>query len=152
MEWGDGAGPVPKVKARVKEDAVLPKAKGEAPRELPYDYQLVSAHRLEADGDPVDQWLYTDGVHALSVFRQKGTLSEPDGFEPVELDKTTAYAGPGPGTWVWQGGRSVWTVVAEEPQLDPVELTEDLPQGGPSRLTRLGAWWAKAYHVVADRL
>ena len=124
----------------------------QAPGQLPYSYGLVSTHDLVVDGRNVQHWVYSDGLHTLSVFRSRGSLRTPDGYQPVSLSDSTAYAGPGPGTWTWQGGDHTYVVVADEAQLDPAELTEGLDRGAPNRLTRLGAVWAKAYHWLADRV
>jgi hypothetical protein len=124
-----------------------------APKTLPYGYTLEAAYRVPARDTSATQWVYTDGLHALSIFRLAGTMRRPShSYRSVGLAATKAWVGPGPGTWVWQGGRSTWVLVADEPQIDPAVVTEALPQGGPPALSRMGSWWAGAYHWVRAKL
>lgn len=150
MQWGQSGQPeVPEAgrdSAKARQEGA-----GDAPRELPYGYRLARAYAVDVDGRDVRHWVYSDGLHALSVFRSRGHLSPPDGFEEVALEGGTLWSGPGPGTWMWQGGRSTWVVVAEEPQLEPATLLEPFPRGGPSTMSRMGAWWARAWQWVLDR-
>lgn len=150
MQWGSSQGAEPY--DGEEPDKVLVSSRQGVPAVLPYGYRLVGAYGLDAKGRPARQWVYSDGLHALSVFRVDGTLRRPKDTRAVQIARTTAWAGAGPGTWSWEGRDAVWTVVAEEPQLDPVQLTRALPQGGPSVLDRMGAWWARAYHWVVARV
>jgi hypothetical protein len=54
-------------------------------------------------GKTVDQWLYSDGLHALSVFRCPGRLHAPQDFAPADLGTSRGWVGPGPGTWAREG-------------------------------------------------
>lgn len=118
------------------------------PDELPYGYELAGGYRFTAEDRTADHWLYTDGLHALSVFRTPGSMERPEHYRAVELQGGTAWAGPGPGTWAWEGDGSTWVVVAEEPQLDPEEFARLFPMGAPSIWARMGAWWAKAWRGI----
>lgn len=148
MQWGSAGPEEPWDAGRpamVKAESV-----GVAPDRLPYQYRLVSSYRMDLNDRPADHWVYSDGLHTLSVFRREGAIQRPEHFQQVERDGATLWSGPGPGTWTWEGGGHTWVVVAEEPQLDPVTLTEPLPRGGPSVWARLGSWWARAWHAVRD--
>jgi hypothetical protein len=125
-------------------------APGDAPVSLPYGYRFVRSYRLDADGRPARHWVYSDGLHALSLFRIDGTMKRPERFVRVTLEGGDAWAGPGPGTWVWEGDGATWAVVAEEAGLDPAELLEPLPRGGRSVWARMGSWWARGWHAVTD--
>ncbi len=150
MRWGQaGRAEVPE--AGRDSSMAKQEAAGDAPRGLPYGYRLARAYGVDVDGSDVRHWVYSDGLHALSVFRSRGHLSPPEGFEKVPFDGAPLWAGPGPGTWMWQGGSSTWVVVAEEPQLEPATLLEPFPQGGPSTMSRMGSWWARAWQWVIDR-
>jgi hypothetical protein len=126
------------------EDASEP----DAPRMLPGGYRLVGTYRVQTRADETDHWVYSDGLHALSVFRTQGALRPPRGFVPFAMGGERAWRGPGPGTWAWEGGGASYFVIAEEPALDPVHLTEPLPRGGRSVWARLGSLWARAARAV----
>ncbi len=148
MDWG-GSGDA----ERVETSAVAPSrveevVSSEAPPMLPHGYRLLGTYRMRMPGKPADHWVYTDGLHALSVFRTSGGISAPAGFVRTELDGAPAWTGPGPGTWAWEGGGRSGVVVAEEPALDPARLTEQLPKGGPTVWARLGSVWARAFHAI----
>jgi hypothetical protein len=118
---------------------------------LPLGYRLLRGYRMEADGRPADQWLYSDGLHALSVFSTTGRLRTPKGFEAAEgRGAEGLWIGPGPGTWAWEGGGRSWLVVAEESALDPAELTGSFPKGGPSFWARLGSLWSRLFGAIGD--
>jgi hypothetical protein len=92
--------------------------------------------------------VYTDGLHALSVFRAAGGLRVPHGFVRSDVGGARAWAGPGPGTWAWEGAGSSWVVVAEEPDLDPAQLLSRFPHGSPSVWARMGRLWSKVFAVI----
>jgi hypothetical protein len=143
MEWGD-PGPADPVSADLgRAPAVRTVEAADAPRHLADGYDLSSAYELEVDGRPAEQWVYSDGLHALSVFRTRGNLKDPEGFTPSDVGGARVWTGPGPGTWAWQGGGRSWFVVAEESALDPAELIEPFPKGGPSFWSRLGSVWSR---------
>ena len=150
MKWGESS-----ARMETPDGPPVKKAKqttgSRAPAELAYGYALVKAYAIEAHGRPTEHWVYSDGMHTLSVFRTKGTLDRPDGFEKVSFEGGSVWAGPGPGTFTWEGDGHTWTLVAEETQLAPAKLTGDFPRGGRSLPARLGSWWARAFRWVGDR-
>jgi hypothetical protein len=93
--------------------------------------------------------VYSDGLHALSVFRTKGNLRSPKGFEASDVDGARVWTGPGPGTWAWEGKGNSYMVVAEEPALDPAQMLEDFPKGGPSFWARLGSVWSRLFSGIS---
>jgi negative regulator of sigma E activity len=151
MHWG----------AQVADDPVEPSALRparveafpgtDAPAMLSHGYRLLGTYRIQSVGSssPAEHWVYTDGLHALSIFRTSGRLKAPGGFEATDLDGARAWIGPGPGTWAWEGGGASWVIVAEEPALDPTLLTARLPKGGPSVWARLGSVWSRVFRGIA---
>jgi hypothetical protein len=128
-------------------------APAEAPRRLADGYELWRAFEspFNEDGDLAQQWVYSDGVHALSVFRTDGALDVPDGFAEVEARGEPAWAGPGPGTWAFEGDGSSYLVVAEEAGIDPSELLEPFPRGGGASFwERLGSVWSRLFRAVGS--
>ncbi len=117
---------------------------------LPSGYRLLRAYTLEADGRPARQLVYSDGLHALSVFTTDGSLGSPDGFEAADIGGAQVWSGPGPGTWAWEGGGRSWLVVAEEPALNPSELTKAFPTGGRSFWAGLGALWSRLFGAIGS--
>jgi hypothetical protein len=151
MKWGASAAakPEPIEKQAKAPSTVRSSATDEAPEMLPLGYRLLRGYRLEADGRPAEQWVYSDGLHALSVFSTSGGLQSPEGFTAAEgRGADGLWVGPGPGTWAWEGGGRTWTVVAEESALDPVELIEAFPRGGPSFWARLGSLWSRLFGAI----
>ena len=148
MDWGEAGhtetydGP--------ETSKVVASASADAPERLAYGYRLVKGYRLEAEGRPADHWVYSDGFHTLSVFRTDGDMSTPPRFHRLDIEGREVWAGPGPGTWIWEGDSSTWVLVAEEPQLDVASLVAPFPSGGPSLLSRVGSWWAQAWHWLTD--
>ncbi len=143
MRWGD-PGPADPVAADLdRASAVRAVEATNAPRHLAGSYDLWKTYELEVDGKPAEQWVYSDGLHSLSVFRTKGNLKDPEGFTSSNVDGTKVWTGPGPGTWAWQGGGRSWLVVAEEPAIDAAALIEPFPKGGPSFWSRLGSVWSR---------
>lgn len=121
-------------------------ADGDHPGRLPYGYTFQEGYTLGARDRVTEQWVYSDGLHKLSVFRTRGSSSAPDGFDAVEVAGVGAYRGPGPGTWMWEGGGYSWVVIAEESGLDAAELTSRFPRGGRSIWARMGSVWAAMWH------
>lgn len=150
MRWGESVRPEP-FEGRPPAQVESRRTAG-APAELAYGYRLVSSHRMRAGGRTATQWVYSDGLHALSVFRAQGSMRRPEHYRSVRVGDAKVWVGPGPATWAWEGGRASWVVVAEEPQLDPGEVTKPFPRGGQSTVAKMGAWWARAAHWVGDRL
>jgi hypothetical protein len=76
--------------------------------------------------------LYSDGLHALSVFAQVGRLTEgarPDGGERVAVGdrRASAYAWPGGDVLMWDGGGLVYTAVSDAPAGDVRAAAATLP-------------------------
>ena len=143
MQWGD-PGPADPVSADLdRASSVRVVDEDDAPRHLAGGYDLRKTYELDVEGKSAEQWVYSDGLHALSVFRTRGNLKDPDGFTASDVDGARVWTGPGPGTWAWQGGGRSWFVVAEESALDAAELIDPFPKGGPSFWSRLGSVWSR---------
>jgi len=123
--------------------------RSDAPKRLDEGYRLLDAYTLKVGGRTAQHWVYTDGLHALSVFRTNGRLRGPAGFERTKIGKMRGWTGPGPGTWAWEGGGHTYVLVAEEPALDAAEMVRPFPKGGPSLMSRLGSMWATIFHGVS---
>ncbi len=152
MKWGEAAAdsPEPREPSTDPPHEVKSASKKGAPKMLPSGYRLLRAYSLEAGGQPAHQLVYSDGLHALSVFATKGSFSTPDGFERAEIGEVEGWVGPGPGTWAWEGDGRSWLIVAEEPALDPVELTKAFPKGGRSFWAGLGALWTRLFDAIGS--
>ncbi len=89
----------------------------EAPRVLGNGYELADAYR-RPDGSL--QLYYSDGLHGMSVFEQRGRLRH-DAFPVGGRDTTInghavrVYAGPAGRTIVWDTGRAVYACVTDAP-------------------------------------
>lgn len=149
MHWGDPGPDDPVASDLDRAASVRTVEAADAPRRLSGGYDLWKAYELEVDGKPCEQWVYSDGVHALSVFRTHGNLEDPDGFTASDVGGARVWTGPGPGTWAWQGAGRSWLVVAEEPAIDAAELIEPFPKGGPSFWSRLGSVWSRLIGGIA---
>jgi len=148
MRWGENAtaerfepGSSPPVRAN---DA----SQAGAPSRLPYGYAIVRAYTLSIGGHSTKQWVYSDGLHALSVFATTGGLRVPPGFSPSAIAGARAFTGPGPGMWTWEGGGRTWVVVAEEPDLDASAFVALFPHDAPSVWARMGSLWSKAFTLA----
>jgi hypothetical protein len=152
MKWGGAAAdsPEPREPSTEPPHEVKAASKKGAPKMLPSGYRLLRAYTFEADGRPAQQFVYSDGLHALSVFATKGSLSTPEGFERADIGEVEGWVGPGPGTWAWEGDGRNWMIVAEEPALDPVELTNAFPRGGRSFWAGLGALWSRLFDAMGN--
>ena len=149
MQWGERAAGDPFEPSERAPSRVEATSSAGAPPTLANGYRLIGTYRFASPVEPADHWVYSDGLHALSVFRSRGGLRVPEGFTPAELGATRGWTGPGPGTWAWEGGGSSWLILAEEPALDPGRLTAPFPHGGPSAWARMGSLWSRAFHAVA---
>jgi hypothetical protein len=125
---------------------VRPTTSSGAPQQLASGYELWQTYELDIEGSASEQWIYSDGLHALSIFRSKGGLEVPDGF----TRDGDAWKGPGPGTWTWEGGGYRWVAVAEESRLDPELLLDAFPHGGPTVGARLGSVWSRLFDLLGD--
>lgn len=147
MHWGDPGPGDPPDPALARNSAAESTDATDAPKRLSSGYDFWKSYKLTIDGKRCDQWVYSDGLHALSVFRTKGNLKTPDGFTSADVDGHRMWTGPGPGTWAWEGAGRTWMLVAEEPALDAAQLTRAFPKGGPSFWARLGSVWSRLFGV-----
>lgn len=112
----------------------------EAPDRLGSGYRLVGAY--DKPGDLIHLF-YSDGLHALSVFEQRGrlkTASLPAGAKRMELagHAVRAYSTSVGETVVWEGDGVVYTVVSDAPWADVAAAVDDLPHSErPKRLRRV---------------
>lgn len=148
MRWGEDAMVEPFDRASRTPLRVDVADATEAPPRLPGGYGFIGASTLRAKGYDVTHWIYTDGFHALSVFRLEGHLRPPAGFNRRPAGERGVWQGPGPGTWAWEGGGSAFMLVAEEPRLDPAQMTAAFPAGGTPVWARLGSLWARGFRAV----
>lgn len=149
MDWGD-PGPFEPVEPDLTgaPQAIQIDAK-DAPDRLAGGYELWQTYSLEVDGRAAEQWVYSDGLHALSVFRTRGGLARPEGFTAGDVAGHRVFTGAGPGMWAWEGSGSSFLVVAEEPGIGPAALLEPFPLGGPSVWARLGSVWSRLFRGLA---
>lgn len=109
----------------------------EAPRRLSSGYHLVGAY--DSPGH-VMHLFYSDGLHALSVFEERGRLSTasmPGGGQRMELagHAVRAYTSSVGETVVWEGDGVVYTLVSDAPWADVAAAVGDLPHAErPGRL------------------
>jgi outer membrane lipoprotein-sorting protein len=148
MEWGD-PGPAEPVAAESEAatSAVAIDVAG-APKRLAGGYRFWRAYRIPIGERAAEHLVYTDGLHALSVFRLPGGLAVPEGFESSRVQGV--FRGPGLGTWAWEGDGSSYVAVAEEPALDASELVRSFPLGGPSFWERLGSVWSRLFRGLGS--
>ena len=118
--------------------ASLP-ARYRTPPELPGGYARVGAYwRGE-----MAHLLYSDGLHGVSVFAQRGSLDGDDlpaGARRVQVGERTAfaYAWPSGEAVTWTAGGVVYTVVGDGPAEDVLTVARSLPEPpSTSMLTRL---------------
>ncbi|MGH9034748.1 MAG: sigma-E factor regulatory protein RseB domain-containing protein, partial [Acidimicrobiia bacterium] len=111
-----------------------------APRTLGAGYRLVGAYEKPHH---VIHLFYSDGLHGLSVFEQRGHLSAsamPAGGRRVELDGRTVqtWSTPAGETVVWESDGVVYTVVSDASRVDVAAAVGDLPHSQrPKRLRRV---------------
>jgi len=108
-------------------------------------YQLVGAYK--AKGGVVQQF-FSDGLHGLSVFEQRGHLrgaetslaGETGGGREVEIAGHTmrAYSASVGEAIVWESDGMVYTAVTDGPWMDLAGAVKDLPHADPpGRLRRV---------------
>lgn len=148
MRWGEDAMIEPFDRASRAPLRVGAGDASPAPRMLANGYRFVAASSFRSGDQNVAHWVYTDGLHALSVFRLPGRLRPPEGFERLEAQDL--WRGPGPGTWAWESGGQTFMLVAEEPGLDPAHLTAPFPAGSASVWARLGSLWSRGFRAVGN--
>lgn len=111
-----------------------------APERLGAGYRLVGAY--DKAGDLVHLF-YSDGLHTLSVFEQRGRLKAgamPAGAQRMELagHPVRAYSTSVGETVVWEGDGVVYTVVSDAPWSDVAAAVDALPHAErPNRLRRV---------------
>jgi sigma-E factor negative regulatory protein RseB len=111
-----------------------------APTTLGAGYRLVGTYEKPHH---VIHLFYTDGLHGLSVFEQRGHLSAsamPAGGRRVELDGRTVrtWSTPAGETVVWESDGVVYTVVSDASRADVASAVGDLPHSQrPKRLRRV---------------
>lgn len=120
------------------------------PAELAGSYVMVGAYRR----GPMIHLLYSDGLHGLSVFAQRGRLDRgllPGGGRPVPLGRFEglAYLWPGGEALTWQAGPVVYTAVGDGAPEDVLLAVRSLP--APVRLS-LAARLRSAARTMADLL
>jgi sigma-E factor negative regulatory protein RseB len=110
----------------------------EAPKRLGAGYRLVGAYQKARN---LLHFFYSDGLHGLSVFEQRGQLTTramPAGGRRVEVGGHSVHSwstSVGDVT-VWEGDGVVYTVVSDAP--DAVTVVDDLPHAErPKRLRRV---------------
>jgi hypothetical protein len=111
-----------------------------SPRTLGDGYRLVGAYKKSPS---VIHLFYSDGLHGLSVFEQRGHLSAsamPAGGRRVEVDGRTvrSWSTPAGETVVWESDGVVYTVVSDASRADVAAAVSDLPHSErPKRLRRV---------------
>jgi negative regulator of sigma E activity len=110
----------------------------DAPKRLGAGYRLVGAYQKEPN---LLHFFYSDGLHGLSVFEQRGRLTAgamPAGGRRVELGghSVRSWSTSVGEVMVWEGDGVVYTVVSDAPDL--ATAVEDLPHADrPKRLRRV---------------
>jgi sigma-E factor negative regulatory protein RseB len=96
---------------------------------LPEGFALTRLDRLETGGDVMSA-SYTDGLSAISLFEQRGSLS-PDRLPGFTLQKVRGgdvFTSFGlPSVAVWDSGGTVYTVVTDAPQDTAIDVIASLP-------------------------
>jgi sigma-E factor negative regulatory protein RseB len=109
-----------------------------APKRLGAGFRLVGAYQKERN---LLHFFYSDGLHGLSVFEQRGRLTAramPAGGRRVEIGGHTvrSWSTSVGDVTVWEGDGVVYTVVSDAP--DATTAVEDLPHADrPKRLRRV---------------
>ena len=109
-----------------------------APRSLGAGYRLVGTYEKPHH---VIHLFYSDGLHGLSVFEQRGHLSAsamPAGGRAVELDGRTVrtWSTSAGETVVWESDGVVYTVVSDAPRMDVISAVGDLPHSQRAKRVR----------------
>lgn len=123
----------------------------EAPGELGDGYVLIG--RYENRHSDLVHLYYSDGLHNLSVFEQRGRLAEGDmapGGQHVEAGghPVLAYATSAGDAAVWEGDGVVYTVVGDGTFDDVAAVVGDLSHGKrPGRLRRLAELVASVFRL-----
>lgn len=118
-------------------DAGTVNAPFRAPPRLGHGYRLVGAYEK---ADHILHLFYSDGLHNLSVFEQRGQLSAsamPAGGRPMELggNSVKSWSTPAGQTVVWESAGVVYIVVSDASPSDVAAAVGDLPHS--ERLNRI---------------
>lgn len=114
------------------------------PDRLPHGYELVAALEVPDAAVPTLHLVYGDGLYSLSVFQQLGRMKPTSIDGAAELDTPdggTVWRWPGsePRRVVWSGDGATFTVLADSPTDELIDVVAGLPiDPGPSTLDRLG--------------
>jgi len=109
-----------------------------APATLGNGYRLVGTYEKPHH---VLHLFYSDGLHGLSVFEQRGHLSAsamPAGGRRVELDgrSVRTWSTPAGETVVWESDGVVYTVVSDASRADVAAAVGDLPHSQRAKRVR----------------
>ncbi|MGH9042360.1 MAG: sigma-E factor regulatory protein RseB domain-containing protein [Acidimicrobiia bacterium] len=109
-----------------------------SPTKLGKGYRLVGAYEK---ANHVIHLFYSDGLHGLSVFEQRGHLSAsamPEGGRRVELDGRTvrSWSTPAGETVVWESDGVVYTVISDATPADVAAAVGDLPHSQRAKRLR----------------
>ncbi len=127
------------------------------PRRLAEGLELRAARRLDNESAEVLHLAYSDGLHTVSVFEQRGRLDDTglEGFRRVRLGGGTIHVRDGlPQQLIWMSRDTVFTVVTDAPDETVAAAVAALPMAEPpdaGLLARLGrglsraaAWFASS--------
>lgn len=115
-------------------------------------YALYDAHR---EGDVV-HLAYSDGLTALSLFRQPGRAQDAGpGWVVRHVDDVPVQVQEGtPSRWVWQGGGEVFVLLSDAPETDLRAVVRALPhedEPAESLWTRLARGLARVLSSLDPR-
>ncbi len=115
-------------------------------------YALYDAHR---EGGLL-HLAYSDGLTALSLFRQPGRAEEPGAGWVVRhvADATVQVQQGTPSRWVWQGGGEVFVLLSDAPETDLLAAVRALPhrdEPAESLRTRLARGLARVLSWLDPR-
>lgn len=111
-----------------------------APKQLGKGYRLVGSYAPSAK---LLHLFYSDGLHGLSVFEQRGRLTQrsmPEGGRTVELagSEVRSYSTSVGEAVIWEGEGVVYTVVSDAHRDDVAAAVAGLSHaGGPGRLQQV---------------
>lgn len=113
------------------------------PDRLPHGYELVAALEVPGARVPTLHLVYGDGLYSVSLFQQQGTMrrTSVDGAVALDAAGGTLWRWPGsePRRIVWGGGGLTFTLLADAPTDELIEVAAGLPiDPEPSTLDRLG--------------
>jgi sigma-E factor negative regulatory protein RseB len=112
------------------------------PGRMPGRLSLLGAMQARGPAGPVVHLAYSDGLSAVSVFIQRGTLApRPRGWSRIVLAGHPVYASdPDDGSVAWPARGFVFTVIAQAPAATLSAVVGALPHGPaqrPGLLSRL---------------